>query len=1161
MTPGRVLDLRLGVPVSVAWVGLALGSTRPGLLPVVAAVAVVVCVVAVGLVVVARVGVLAAGQVLLVVALSAGACAGLTGQAAVRDDRRHPSGLTTSVGHAVTVEGRLLDRIEGRADVLTMSVDRLDVGTGTVVLGARVPVRVFGARLDGGGSVEIGAGVSARLVLAPVRYGESVAFEGRAVEPLAVHAGPGRTSAWSNGLRSAFRAVAAGLPGDGGALLPGLAIGDTSGVPDDLDDDMRQASLSHLTAVSGSNCAVLVALVVLVGSLLKVPRLLRLGAAVVVLVAFVVLVTPEPSIVRATVMAVLVLVHLAVARPIAGVPVVALAVAGLLFTDPWLARDLAFVLSVLATSGLVVLGGPLTALLARLVPEPVAAALAVPTAAQLACQPVLLALEPSIAQHGVVANVLAGPAAPVATVGGLVVCVLAPWVPGAATAVAWASWLPSSWVAAVARSAASWPGTRLGWDASALGVASLVGLTALVVVAVVARARGRTRAVAATLLVGVLVATVGVVGGRTVVTRASVPDDWVVAQCDVGQGDAVLVRSGRAVALIDVGDDEAALDRCLSTFGVRHVDLLVLTHFDRDHVGAIDSVVGRVGTALVGPVGRSDDAEVVTALRDGGGEVQEARVGTRGRLGQHTWRLLWPPADIPAGNDASLVLRVDPGAACRVGCLSLLALGDLGETAQRRLASSPDGEEGLGRVDVVKVSHHGSADQHAELYERVAARVGLIGVGADNSYGHPTDVALDLVRHGGGVVVRSDEAGQAAVTTVDRGDGDVALRIWREHAGPRDRDDTSGTSVASSSIGGGAAGPASVGRRPRGSMAARASGKTAKKASVAIDQVGWDRIRPAAVVLVSGPEQFLADRASRQLRDQLAAEDPSLEVHDLEADHYQPGELVTLASPSLFAEPRLIRVSNVEKCTDAFLTETLRYLETPADDTTLVLRHGGGVRGKKLLDAVRGGTGGGLEVVCAELKKDTEKLAFAAAEFAAERRRISQGALRALVTAFNDDLAELASACQQLISDAAAEITEATVEKYYSGRVETNAFKVADAAIAGQQGEALVLLRHALSTGADPVPVVAAFAMKIRTMAKLQGSYGGSGQLASRFGLAPWQVERAQRDLRGWSEDGLGRCIELLAETDAAVKGAERDPVYALERMVTMISTRGALLS
>jgi DNA polymerase-3 subunit delta len=343
-------------------------------------------------------------------------------------------------------------------------------------------------------------------------------------------------------------------------------------------------------------------------------------------------------------------------------------------------------------------------------------------------------------------------------------------------------------------------------------------------------------------------------------------------------------------------------------------------------------------------------------------------------------------------------------------------------------------------------------------------------------------------------------------------------------------------------------------------VAARTTGKTTtKKTTVAVDQVPWHAVRPAPVVLVSGPEQFLAERAVRQLRDQLVAEDPSLEVHDLEADHYQPGELITLASPSLFAEPRLLRVVSVEKCTDAFLAETLRYLESPADDTYLVLRHGGGVRGKKLLDTIRSGVGGGIEVVCAELKKDTEKHEFAAGEFSTARRRVTGGALRALVTAFSDDLAELASACQQLISDAADEITEATVEKYYAGRVETNAFKVADAAIAGRQGEALVLLRHALSSGADPVPVVAAFAMKIRTMAKVQSVYGPSGQLASRLGMAPWQVERAQRDVRGWSEDGLGRCIELLAETDAAVKGAQRDAIYALERMVTTVATRGAL--
>jgi DNA polymerase-3 subunit delta len=334
--------------------------------------------------------------------------------------------------------------------------------------------------------------------------------------------------------------------------------------------------------------------------------------------------------------------------------------------------------------------------------------------------------------------------------------------------------------------------------------------------------------------------------------------------------------------------------------------------------------------------------------------------------------------------------------------------------------------------------------------------------------------------------------------------------------------------------------------------------KPATKGVPSIPQLSWKEIRPAPVLLVSGTEAFLADRALRILRDTLRAESPTLEVSDIEADSYSPGELITLASPSLFSDPRLIRAMNVEKCTDAFLDEVIAYLEAPADDTYLVLRHGGGVRGKRLLDAVRSGLGRGIEVQCTELKKDTEKLDFAAAEFSDRKRRVSAGALRALVSAFSDDLAELASACQQLLEDESEEITEQTVEKYYSGRVETNAFKVADAAIAGRHGEALVLLRHALSSGADPVPMVAAFASKLRTMAKVSGSRGSSAQLASQLGLAPWQVDRARRDLQGWSDEGLGRSIELLADTDAQVKGAGRDPVFALERMIGVVSNRGS---
>jgi len=324
-----------------------------------------------------------------------------------------------------------------------------------------------------------------------------------------------------------------------------------------------------------------------------------------------------------------------------------------------------------------------------------------------------------------------------------------------------------------------------------------------------------------------------------------------------------------------------------------------------------------------------------------------------------------------------------------------------------------------------------------------------------------------------------------------------------------------------------------------------------------IPVLAWHQVRPAPVVLVSGPETYLADRAIRSLRELLKAEDPELEVSDISADQYQPGELLTVASPSLFGEPRLIRVDNVEKCTDAFITETISYLEQAAEGTYLVLRHSSGVRGKKLLDAIRAGSGNGIEISCLELKKDSDKSDFVVAEFKAASRRITGGAIRALVSAFSDDLAELAGACQQLLADSSEEITEVTVEKYYSGRVETNAFKVADIAIAGRKGEALILLRHALSSGADPVPIVAAFAMKMRGMAKVSGANGSSGQLASRLGMAPWQVDRARKDLQGWDDNGLGACIEAIAYTDGQIKGGGRDPVFALERMVGIIANRG----
>lgn len=338
--------------------------------------------------------------------------------------------------------------------------------------------------------------------------------------------------------------------------------------------------------------------------------------------------------------------------------------------------------------------------------------------------------------------------------------------------------------------------------------------------------------------------------------------------------------------------------------------------------------------------------------------------------------------------------------------------------------------------------------------------------------------------------------------------------------------------------------------------APRSSARGGAKATK-IPQVSWREPRPAPVVLVSGPEEVCAERAIAGIRDYLRAEDAALEISDVRADDYEPGTLLALTSPSLFGEPRLVRVSGVEKCSDAFLKEAVAYLDQPQEGATVLLRHtGASVRGKKLLDALRSGTGGAIEIACPTIKRDADRADFAAGEFAAARRRIAPQALRALVSAFADDLTELAAACQQLLRDVEGDITQDIVNTYYGGRVEVSAFVVADTAIAGRYGEALVALRHALDSGADPVPMVAAFAMKLRTMARVAGQREPSRSLAQRLGMKDWQVDRARRDLSGWNERSLGLAIQATARADAEVKGAARDPVFALERMVAVIATR-----
>lgn len=333
----------------------------------------------------------------------------------------------------------------------------------------------------------------------------------------------------------------------------------------------------------------------------------------------------------------------------------------------------------------------------------------------------------------------------------------------------------------------------------------------------------------------------------------------------------------------------------------------------------------------------------------------------------------------------------------------------------------------------------------------------------------------------------------------------------------------------------------------------RAGGKSSASRSK-LPEVPWREPRLAPIILISGTEKFFASEAISGLRSLSRHENPEVEITELDASTYAAGELSTLVSPSLFMEPRLVIVERVEHTVDAFIDEAIAYLGQLVPDTVLVLHHGGGVRGKKLLDAVRK-VDGAIEIPCITPKAN-ELFDFAMAEFRARGRRAEPPAVQALVAAFNSDLAELAAACRQLMEVSEGEVTTKLVDRYYGGRVETTGFKIADAAIAGRTSEALVLTRAGLHTGLNPVPIVSAVAMKLRTMARVSGLGGSDAQLAGRVGAAPWQVGQARRELRDWDDRSLGAAIMLTAETDALVKGGSRDPEYAVERLVRRIAAR-----
>lgn len=324
-------------------------------------------------------------------------------------------------------------------------------------------------------------------------------------------------------------------------------------------------------------------------------------------------------------------------------------------------------------------------------------------------------------------------------------------------------------------------------------------------------------------------------------------------------------------------------------------------------------------------------------------------------------------------------------------------------------------------------------------------------------------------------------------------------------------------------------------------------------------EVPWSGIREAPVILISGPEAFLADRAIRALHERLRSVSPELETVDVDASTGAAGDVSLAVSPSLFGEPRFVRVWGFEKATDGVLADVLDYLQAPDPSVTLVVRHGSGNRGKKALDLIKSHGDDWLVVTVAELKSDRDRAQFVRQEAQSLRVRLEPEAESMLIDALGSDLAELSAALGQLAGDLGEEatITREVVRRYYGGRVETTSFELAELAIGGRRGEALAALRHALHSGVEPVLIIAALAHSLRQMARVGGTRGSVGDVAKALGVQTWQVQRARSQLQGWDEVGLGTAIMEVAQTDAALKGVGMQPDYALERVVDIVARRG----
>ncbi|MGV0633070.1 DNA polymerase III subunit delta [Mycolicibacillus trivialis] len=310
--------------------------------------------------------------------------------------------------------------------------------------------------------------------------------------------------------------------------------------------------------------------------------------------------------------------------------------------------------------------------------------------------------------------------------------------------------------------------------------------------------------------------------------------------------------------------------------------------------------------------------------------------------------------------------------------------------------------------------------------------------------------------------------------------------------------------------------------------------------------------------LVLGDEELLVERAVaevlRSVRRRAGAD--AIPVNRMRAGDVSASELAELLSPSLFADERVVVLEAAgEAGKDSAALVASAAADIP-DGTVLVVVHSGGGRAKSLADQLR--KLGARVHPCARITKPAERAQFVRDEFAAQRVKIDDETVTALLDAVGSDVRELAATCSQLVADTGGQVDVAAVHRYHSGKAEVKGYEIADKAVAGDLAGAAESLRWAMLRGEPHVVLADALAEAVHAIARVGPLSGDPYRLAGELKMPPWRVQKAQRQARRWSRSSVAEAIRVVAALNADVKGAAADPDYALEAAVRTVAELAA---